>query len=125
MSRIVIHEPRRGRQEWCRHLAEEGYDVVVCSERKALIDALAAGRPDVIVYVLRDLPLDLGVLWIVRRIATTAPIILLGGPADLETRRNVQELHPTYYGMFPLEPAELSDAVHSALGHASGRTRAS
>ena len=125
MSRILIHEPRRSRQDWCRNLADEGHEVVVCTGREALFDALAASRPDLIIYVLRDLPLDLGVLWVVRRIASKLPIILLGGPAGLEARRNVQELKPTYYGMFPLEPAELSDVVRSVLRHESGASLAS
>jgi hypothetical protein len=116
VSRILIHEPRGSRREWCRHLAEEGDDLVVCTGREALFGALAASRPDVIVYVLGQLPLDLGVLWVVRRIARTMPIIVLGGPTGLEGRRCVQELKPTYFGMFPLEPAELSEAVRAAVG---------
>jgi DNA-binding response OmpR family regulator len=125
MSHILIYEPRRGRQEWCRTLAEEGHDVVIRAGRESLFDALAARRPDVIIYVLGDLPLDLGVLWVVRRIAPTLPIILLGGPAGLEARRSVQEVKPAYYGLFPLEPAELSDAVRSVLRHEHGRALAS
>lgn len=125
MSRILIHEPRRNRQDWCRCLAEEGHDVAVCTGREALFDALVARRPDLMIYVLADLPLDLGVLSVVRRIAATLPIILLGGPTGLEARRSVQELKPTYYGMFPLEPAELSEAVRGVLGHESGSPLAS
>jgi len=125
MSRILIYEPCRTRQEWCRRLAEEGHDTVVCAGREALFDALAARRPDVIVYVLSDLSLDLGVLCVVRRIASTLPIILLGGPVGLETRRRVQELQPAYHGMFPLEPAELGEAVRGVLRHERGSTLAS
>ena len=49
--------------------------------------------------------------------------ILLGGPADLEVRRTVQELRPTYYAVFPLDPSELRDAVAGALAHYNGRNR--
>jgi DNA-binding response OmpR family regulator len=125
MSRILICESRRSSREWCRNLAEEGHDTVVCTGREALFDALATKRPDVIVYALGDLTLDLGVLWVVRRMAPTLPIILLGGPAGLDVRRSVQELKPAYFGMFPLEPAELSDAVRSVLRHDGGRALAS
>jgi DNA-binding response OmpR family regulator len=125
VSRILIHDPRRGRHDWCRLLEQEGHDVVVCTGREALIEALAARRPHLIVYVMSDLPLDLGVLWVLRRIAATLPIILLGGPTGLEARRSVQEVKPVYYGMFPLEPAELRDAVRGALGHATGNALAS
>jgi DNA-binding response OmpR family regulator len=125
VSRILIYEPRRSRQEWCRPLAVDGHDLVVCSGREALFDGLAARRPDVMIYVLGDLPLDLGVLWVVRRIAAKLPIILLGGQTGLDARRSVQELKPAYYGMFPLEPAELSDAVRGVLRHESGSAMAS
>jgi len=125
VSRILIHEPRRTRHEWCRPLIDEGHEVVLCTGREALFDALADRRPDVIVYVLGDIQLDLGVLWVVRRVAAKLPIILLSRAAGLETRRKVQDLRPTYYGVFPLEPAELTEAVHSALSHENGRALAS
>ena len=117
MSRILIYESRRDQHDWPRLLAPGGHDMVVCSGRKALFDAMALRRPDVLLYVLADLSLDLGVLWVVRRIAPALPIILLGGPTGLEARRSVQELKPVYFAMFPLDPAELSDAVRGALGH--------
>jgi len=117
MSRILIHEPRHDRHDWLQALAAGGHDVVVCAGREALFDAMTLRRPDLIVYVLADLSLDLGVLWVVRRMAPALPIILLGGPTGLEARRSVQELKPVYFGMFPLDPAELSEAVRGALGH--------
>ncbi len=121
MSRILIHEPRRGAHDWSRLLGPAGHEVVVCAGREALFDALTLRRPDLIIYVLGDLSLDLGVLWVVRRVAANLPIILLGGAAGLEARRAVQELRPVYYGVFPLEPAELGDAVRGALGHRAPR----
>ena len=117
MSRILIHDPGRAGHDWPQILAAGGHDIVVCTGREALFDAIALRRPDLIVYVLGDLALDLGVLWVVRRIATALPIILLGGPTDLESRRSVQELRPVYFGMLPLDPAELGDAVRGALSH--------
>ena len=125
MSLILIHEPRRGRTDWYAGLKDDGHEVVLSHGRQALLEALAARRPDAIVYVMGDLVLDLGVLWLVRRIAPALPFILLGGPAGLDARRSVQELRPTYYGMFPLEPSELGDAVRAALGQESGRRVAS
>jgi DNA-binding response OmpR family regulator len=125
VSRILIHEPRHPGNECAQMLAGEGHDVVVCPNRDALFDALAVRRPDLIVYVMDDLAMDLGALSVVRRAAATLPIILLGGPAGLEARRSVQELKPTYYGVFPLEPAELRDAVRGTLSRQNGRTHAS
>jgi len=125
VSRIIIHEPRHSCDECAQLLAGEGHDVVVCAGREALFDALAVRRPDLIVYVLDELGIDLEILSIVRRAAGRLPIILLGGPADLEARRSAQELKPTYYGVFPLEPAELRDAVRGALSRRNDRSQAS
>ena len=125
MSRILIYEPRRRSTDWSTTLAAEGHEVVLCNGREELLDAFAARRPDAMIYVLADLPFDLGVLSVVRRMAATLPIILLGGPAGLETRRSVQELRPTYYGMFPLETAEVSEALRGALEHRNGGRLAS
>jgi DNA-binding response OmpR family regulator len=115
VSRILIHEPRPTSDECRSLLAGEGHEVIVCRDRESLIDAMAEERPDLLVYVLGDLDLDVGVLTVVRRAATQLPLILLGGQSDLATRRSVQELKPTYNAMFPLEPSELSDAVRGAL----------
>lgn len=121
MSRILIHEPRQNRDECSALLANQGHGVVVCEDRESLIGALAERRADVLVYVLSDLMADLAVLTLLRRVAPTLPIILLGAPAGLEARRSVQELKPTYYGVFPLEPSELGDAVRGALDNRNGR----
>ena len=115
MSRILIHEPRPTSDECRSLLAGEGHEVIVCRDRESLFDAMAEERPDVLVYVLENLELDVGVLTVVRRAATQLPLILLGGPSDLATRRSVQDLKPIYNAMFPLEPSELSDAVRGAL----------
>lgn len=125
VSRILVLEPRRATDEFRALLTGQGHEVVVCPDRESLFDAIAERRPDLLVYVLNELGTDLGVLSVLRRISSTLPIILLGGPAGLEARRSVQELKPTYYGVFPLEPSELSDAVHGALHHHGGRSAAS
>jgi hypothetical protein len=104
VSRVLIHEPRHSGDECSKLLAGEGHEIVVCQDRASLFEALAAHRPDVVVYVLGDLALDLSVLSFLRR--------------------SVQELKPTYYGVFPLEPAELSDAVNGAINHRNGQARA-
>jgi len=115
VSRILIHEPRPTSDECRSLLAGEGHEVIVCRDRESLFDAMAEERPDVLVYVLGNLELDVGVLTVVRRAATQLPLILLGGQSDLATRRSVQDLKPIYNAMFPLEPSELSDAVRGAL----------
>lgn len=125
MSRIVLHEPCSASSECRALLAGEGHEVVACASREALIGALAERRPDALVYILGDLVADLGVLTVVRRAARQLPLILLGGPANLEMRRMVQELRPTYYALLPLEPSELREAVLAAITQRNGRTRGS
>ena len=115
MSQVLIHEPRPEIDECRDWLAGEGHDVVVCRDREDLLSALALRRPDLVVYVLEEQRLDLRVLSLVRRLAPTLPIIVLAAPSGLELRRAVQELRPTYYGVLPLEPTELAEAVRCAL----------
>lgn len=125
MSRILVFEPRRAIDDFQALLRGQGHDIVVCPDRESLFGAISDRRPDLLVYVMDELGTDLGVLSLLRRVSPTLPIILLGGPAGLEARRSVQELKPTYYAVFPLEPRELSDAVHGVLHHHGGRSAAS
>jgi DNA-binding response OmpR family regulator len=115
VSRIVIFEPRPGCDDCRAMLEDSGNEVVVCDGAESLFASLLMHRPDVLVYVLGDLQRDLSVLGLVRRAVAGLPLILLGGPSELAARRSVQELMPVYYGVFPLDPAELSEAVRGAL----------
>lgn len=115
MPRILIHDPRPAHDSWQRLLGDHDREVVTCTNRESFVCALAAGRPDVLVYVLNDLARDLDLLFDLRRVAPTLPIILLEGPTDLTARRRIQELKPTYYGVSPLEHDELSEVVNGAL----------
>ena len=115
MSRVLVHEARHHPDDFSGVLAGEGHEVVVCKGREELFDQLTERRPDVLVYVLGELVVDVAVLSLLRRVAPRLPIVLLGGPSGLEARRAVQDLRPVYFGVFPLEPAELSEAVSAAL----------
>ena len=116
MSRVLVHEARNHPDDFTGLLGGQGNEIVVCTGREALFDQLTEKRPDVLVYVLDELTVDLAVLSLLRRVAPRLPMVLLGGPSGLEARRAVQDLKPVYYGVFPLEPAELSEAVSAALG---------
>jgi DNA-binding response OmpR family regulator len=120
VSHILIHDPRNEDERWRGLVGGPGRDLVVCENRRSVVSALAGGRPDVLIYVLADLPRDLDLLFELRRVAATLPIILLEGPTDLPARRHIQELRPTYYGISPLENDELSEAVSGALRRAAG-----
>ena len=122
MSRILIHEPNDDHEEVLSLLGAKGQEVIVCKDRESLVDSLSNRRPDVLVYVLENLAADLGLLTLLRRVAPALPIILLSGPTDLPSRRTIQELKPTYYGVFPLESSELRDAVRGALHRGAARS---
>lgn len=117
MSRILVHDPRPPGERRAVMLLAPRDDIILSADREALISALSERCPDVLVYVLRDIPRDLDLLSAIRHAAPRLPLILLGEPATLEARRLFQVLRPTYYGVFPLEAGELSEAVDSALGH--------
>lgn len=121
MSRILIHEPVENLGACRSLLSGIGQEIITCKDREALVEALADRRPDVLVYVIQSLMEDLGLLQLLRRVAPTLPIILLGGPTDLASRRTIQELKPTYYGILPLDSTELSDAVRGALHRGTTR----
>jgi len=115
VSRILIYDPRDQREQCALELANDGLHLVVCQERRALLESFSERRPDAIVYVLREWAADRCVLSVLRRVAPNLPMILLGEPAGIGARRAVQELRPTYYAVFPLEPLELCDAIRGAL----------
>jgi hypothetical protein len=115
MSRILVFDPRDEREQCARELAHDGLDLVVCQEREALLESFSERRPDAIVYVLGEWGADRCVLSMLRRVAPNLPMILVGGPAGIDARRAVQELRPTYYAVFPLEPLELCNAIRGAL----------
>jgi hypothetical protein len=116
LSRILVHDPGvrvDGRPALLTALAR--HEVVRCGNREALVSALSARRPHVLVYVLDEIDRDVELLAAIREAAPRLPIILLGEPATLEARRLIQALRPTYFGVFPLEGGELEDAVNATL----------
>jgi len=115
LSRILVLDPR-ARGEGCPALlTAPAHEVVSCHDREALVSAFSVRRPSVLVYVLQELVRDVELLSAIRTAAPRLPIIVLGEPATLETRRLIQDLKPTYYGVFPLERMELADAVSAVL----------
>ena len=125
MSRILIHQPNPDQDEPLSLLEAKGHEIILCRTREALVVALTDRKADVLVYVFKDVADDVPLLAHLRRIAPTLPIILLGGPDDLAWRRSIQDLKPTYYGVFPLESFELRDAVRGVLERARLATEAS
>lgn len=123
MSRILVHDPRPRIDDRPALFRAPEHDVVCCRDREALVCALSERRADLLVYVLQDIARDVAFLSALRQSAPRLPLILLGEPATLEVRRLVQDLKPTYYGVFPLEGQELAEAVHAVLGAAAAAHR--
>lgn len=116
MSRILVHDPRPMADGGRPLLDADEREVVRGDDPGALVSAFSEQRPHLLVYVLQDPARDIELLSAIRIFAPRLPLILLGEPVTLTTRRLIQELRPTYYGVFPLEGPELSNAVDAALG---------
>ena len=121
LKRILVHDTRQAHGDWSATLSGKDRQILVCEGRESLVAAIAERRPDALVYVLSDLDDDIQLLIALRRLASGLPIIVLGGPTDLSARRSIQELKPTYYGVFPLDDAELDDVMSGALKRVSVR----
>lgn len=97
-------------------LERHGSTVVRCSDTRALLEEIVQRPPAVVVFGLRpDGVEDLGLLHLVRRALPKTPLIILAARGSLEIQRRIQSLRPIYYAVSPLEPAELGEAVESAL----------
>jgi DNA-binding NarL/FixJ family response regulator len=89
--------------------------VARCSKHETLLEELVKDPPQVVVYCLRaDWREDIRVLRLVRRIAPQMPLVILGPVSSLEIREEVQGLRPIYFGVTPVEQAELEGAVQAA-----------
>ena len=115
MSRILVLDPPVWGERCPALFTAPSHEVVSCRDREALVSAFSERRPRVLVYVLQELARDVELLSAIRSAAPRLPIILLGEPATLEARRLIQDLKPTYYGVFPLDGMELEEAVSAAL----------
>jgi len=114
MSHVLILDPHETLAGQAL-LDDPELDVEVCRDRAGLFDSLCIRRPDVVVYVLTDLPSDLAILSLLRRVSASLPIVLVGDPSSLEARRSIQDVRPIYFGVLPLDPCELVNAVRSGL----------
>ena len=124
MSRIVVYECCPGETDHVPAMLEgEAYEVVACADGERLLEAVVERPAQVVVFELRgESHADLRLLQLFRRVAPGVPLILVANNASLEIHRLVQELRPIYYAVWPVEPAELRDAVHAALERRGSRT---
>jgi DNA-binding NtrC family response regulator len=115
--RVVIYERSLDLEQAASPLLEaQGYDVVGCGDGEMLVEEVVQHHADAVVFGLRPgSNEDLGLLHLIRRVAPDVPVVLIAAEGSLNTQRLVQSLRPIYYAVCPVEPAELCDAVKSAL----------
>ncbi len=96
-------------------LANGGCEVCSASTTESLVDAVASGRHQAMLFALcpgrED---DLVALRLLRRLAPDFPLIVVASHASLETRRLIQPLRPIYFAPRPVDPEELCEAVRDA-----------
>ncbi|MEU3713488.1 response regulator transcription factor [Streptomyces catenulae] len=97
-------------------LESEGFEVVTAADGQAALDAVADGRPDVVLLDL-TLPLVAGldVLTHIRRRSADLPVIVVSGRSGETDRIIGLDLGADDYVVKPFSPAELAARVRSVL----------
>ena len=114
-SVIVFEAGTDGEPALADVLASGGCEVCATSTTDALVDAVASGRHQAVLFALHpSRPDDLAALRVLRRLAPDFPLIVVAGDASLEVRRLIQPLRPIYFALRPVDPEELCEAVHDA-----------
>ena len=117
MHRIVVHVAAAPADPPVHSLLEaDGFELVSCPDARALLEEVMHRPPDAVIYALRpDCREDLGVLKLMRRAAPEVPLVLLAAEDSLDTRKVTQSLRPIYYAVCPVDGAELSEVVRTAV----------
>ena len=115
---VLVRDPAEGLQA---ALIDEKWTLVPCGDAPALLEAIVAQRPNVIVVAFSRALAGSGLLSLVRRAAPQIPLILLADEGDLELQRMLQHARPYYYDVVPFDPDELHQAVRSALAPSRSR----
>ncbi|MFD9812152.1 response regulator transcription factor [Streptomyces sp. NPDC059080] len=97
-------------------LESEGFEVLTAADGQAALDAVAEGRPDVVLLDL-TLPLVAGldVLTHIRRCSADLPVIVVSGRSGETDRIIGLDLGADDYVVKPFSPAELAARVRSVL----------
>jgi DNA-binding NarL/FixJ family response regulator len=114
-SVIVYESPANGEPPLAGVLASGGCEVCATSTTESLVDAVASGRHQAVLFALgpgRDD--DLVTLRLLRRLAPDFPLVVVASHASLEVRRLIQPLRPIYFAPRPVDAEELCEAVHDA-----------
>ncbi len=116
-SRVIIYEPcANDGQPAAPMLLGQGFDLIPCADGQALLEEVIQRRPDALVYAMcEDCEQDLRLLQLIRRAAPELPLVLLAADESIATRRQVLNLRPIYYAVWPADAGELREAVVAAL----------
>jgi DNA-binding response OmpR family regulator len=117
MERILVVEDDRAVQKALRRLFEaEGFEIEICSDGKAGLEAFHKAAPSAIVLDLR-LPMMSGrdVCREIKQRAPGMPIIVLSAASDVSDKVLLLELGADDYVTKPFSPRELLARVRAAL----------
>jgi DNA-binding NarL/FixJ family response regulator len=116
-SVIVFEAGANGEPPLAGVLVNGGCEVCEASTTEALVNAVASGRHQAVLFALcpeRDD--DLVTLRLLRRLAPDFPLIVVASHTSLEARRLIQALRPIYFAPRPVDAEELCEAVRDACG---------
>ena len=105
-------------------LASFGYEVRHCTDEESLIEVAAEVRPCAIVYELQhQLPVDLAILALVRRVLPCVQLIVVAGEFAEQAVRALRAVNPMVLGTGPIDRSELRSAVRLAVRRARNAVR--
>jgi len=114
-SVIVFEAGTNGESPLTGVLARGGCEVCATSTTESLVDAVASGRHQAVLFALcPERADDLVALRLLRRLAPEFPLIIVASHASLEVRRLIQPLRPIYFAPRPVDAEELCEAVRDA-----------
>jgi len=116
VPRVIVYEsPVDGEPPLSELVAAGGCEACTASTTEALVDAVASGRYQAVLFALcPGCADDLVALRVLRRLAPDFPLIVVASDASLEVRRLIQPLRPIYFAARPVAADELCEAVQSA-----------
>lgn len=114
-SVIVFESGTNGEPALADVLAGSRCEVCAISSTEALVDAVACGRHQAVLFAFHpEREDDLVTLRLLRRLAPGFPLIIVASHASLEVRRLIQPLRPIYFAPRPVDALELCEAVRDA-----------
>jgi len=123
---LVVCEAHPGHgEDVAAELVSYGYEVRCCGDEEALIEAVSERHPSAVVYELHhQLPVDLAILVLVRRLLPDVPLVLIAHGHETPTVRALRTMQPAVLAHEPVDREGLRAAVRRAVRRARERLRA-